>query len=210
MRSLTLALTAFVAIPTANLAVAAPVPDGTVSSVATFNPTVNLSTNPATYSAMGGGTFEISGTNGFSAIDGTTGTLNGTLTFSNVVGVVLPETLSDFFVFSDAQGGTYNFSTTSVQTNSLFNNPGVSTSGTLYVLGSITDSNLNLLTATPASLSIQFNSTGRSPYSSALTLSVPPAGVPEPATWAMLIVGMGMVGVALRRRRSTAMRFKYA
>lgn len=30
----------------------------------------------------------------------------------------------------------------------------------------------------------------------------PAAAVPEPATWAMMIMGMGMVGAALRRRRS--------
>jgi type IV pilus assembly protein PilY1 len=33
---------------------------------------------------------------------------------------------------------------------------------------------------------------------------VDPGGVPEPATWAMLIAGFGMVGVAARRRRQTA------
>ncbi len=33
----------------------------------------------------------------------------------------------------------------------------------------------------------------------------PPAGVPEPATWAMLIAGFGLVGGAMRRRHSTAM-----
>ena len=27
-------------------------------------------------------------------------------------------------------------------------------------------------------------------------------GVPEPATWAMMILGMGGIGVTLRRRRS--------
>ncbi|RYD27358.1 MAG: hypothetical protein EOP89_04965, partial [Lysobacteraceae bacterium] len=61
----------------ATAAIAAPVPNGTVSSVATFNPTINLSSNPSTYSAMSGGTFEISGTGGFSSIGNTTGTLNG-------------------------------------------------------------------------------------------------------------------------------------
>ena len=29
-------------------------------------------------------------------------------------------------------------------------------------------------------------------------------GVPEPATWAMLILGLGAVGVCLRRRRASA------
>lgn len=33
---------------------------------------------------------------------------------------------------------------------------------------------------------------------------VPPGGVPEPATWAMLILGFGLVGAAARRRRPLA------
>lgn len=32
----------------------------------------------------------------------------------------------------------------------------------------------------------------------------PPSGVPEPATWAMLILGFGAVGATLRRRQQTA------
>lgn len=32
---------------------------------------------------------------------------------------------------------------------------------------------------------------------------VPTSAVPEPATWAMLIIGFGMVGFAMRRRRSS-------
>jgi PEP-CTERM motif len=32
----------------------------------------------------------------------------------------------------------------------------------------------------------------------------PVAAVPEPATWAMLLVGLGGIGATLRRRRHTA------
>ena len=34
---------------------------------------------------------------------------------------------------------------------------------------------------------------------------VPPGGVPEPASWAMMIAGFGLVGAGLRRRRSKAL-----
>jgi hypothetical protein len=36
------------------------------------------------------------------------------------------------------------------------------------------------------------------------------ASVPEPATWAMMIVGFGMVGGALRRRQARRVRFDFA
>jgi PEP-CTERM motif len=36
------------------------------------------------------------------------------------------------------------------------------------------------------------------------------AVVPEPATWAMMLVGFGLVGGALRRRRTVATRVRYA
>lgn len=197
----------------ATAAAAQSVPNGTVSSVATFNPTINLSTNPSTYSAMNGGTFEISGTGGFSGVGGTTGLLNGTLLFSNTAGTTINQSLPNFFVFNDAKGGTYNYSVSSVQTNSFVNQPGVFSSGTLYVLGNLINNNLQFLTPTPASLSVQFNSTGASAFSSALTLAVPPAGisaVPEPGTWAMMIFGFGAIGGFMRRRRNVTTRVTFA
>ena len=158
LRSIAVACLLAGALPTS--AFAAQVMDGTVSSVGLFNPTISLGTTESTYSATNGGTFEISGTGGFSNIGGTMGTLNGLLTFSNIVGTTVSQSLNNFFVFSDATGGTYNYSVTSAQTRS-FVNQASSTSGTLYLLGDIVDSSRNLLTLTPASLSIQFNNTGR-------------------------------------------------
>ena len=47
--------------------------------------------------------------------------------------------------------------------------------------------------------------------SGTLTFTYEPTGVeapvPEPATWAMMIGGFGMMGASLRRRRSTSVRF---
>ncbi|WP_010544475.1 FxDxF family PEP-CTERM protein [Sphingomonas elodea] len=37
-----------------------------------------------------------------------------------------------------------------------------------------------------------------------------PSGVPEPASWGMMIVGMGGIGFAMRRRRATSTRVSYA
>ena len=201
------------AVLTATLATAAApaqavmIADGTVTSAYLFSPTVNLATSPATYAVMNGGTFQVTGTGGFAGAAGRTGTLNGSINFSTTVGTTLNETLNDLFVFSDGAGGTFNFSATSVTTRTFANTPGITTSGSIYLLGTTLDSNLNL-DATATSLTISFNSTGSSSYSSSATLAVPPAplpptDVPEPLSLALLGTGVLAAGV-IRRATSKA------
>ncbi|KQU53080.1 hypothetical protein ASG67_09565 [Sphingomonas sp. Leaf339] len=43
-----------------------------------------------------------------------------------------------------------------------------------------------------------------------LTISPITAAVPEPTTWAMMVLGMGVVGFAMRRRRAVTTRVTYA
>jgi len=176
------------------------IPDGTVSVVGLFNPTVDLTTTPKTFTAVSGGTFEISGTGGFLGASLGFGTLNGVIDFSSVVGTTISESIANFFTFADGTGHSFQFSVASAKTVSYSNNPGISSSFSLYLLGSTVDTFLGY-TATPTSLTLSFNSTGGSPYSASATLAVPPApSVPEPATWAMTLIGFGAMGAAMRRR----------
>jgi hypothetical protein len=182
-------------------ALAGPIADGTVSSAHLFSPTVALSPTAGTYTVSTGGTFQVAATGGFAGAAGGIGTLNGRISFSTTVGGVVTEALRDLFVFSDGAGGTFNFSADSVTTRTFANTPGLSTSGSLYLLGSTRDATL-AADATPSSLTISFNSTGGSPFSSSATLAVPPEpfDIPEPATLALL--GAGLLGTGVARRRA--------
>ena len=180
------------------------VPNGTVSAVGTFNPTINIASSPSTFSAMSGGTIEVSGSGGFTSAMGGAGTINGILSFSTVVGTTIAQAISNFFVFADGSGGTYNYSVASVTTNAFVDQGTTAQSGTLYLLGNIVDSMRVYDTPTSASLTVQFNSTGGSPFATSATLAVPAAGsgaVPEPASWAMMVVGFGMLGAVMRQRK---------
>jgi hypothetical protein len=183
-------------------AMATQIPDGTVSIVGLFNPTVNLGAHPNTFTATTGLTFEISGTGGFSGVSGLTGTLNGTIDFSSVLGATIDQSIANFFTFNDGTGHNYEFSLDSVTTTAYTNTPGVSTGFTLYLLGATGDA-VKGYASTPTSLTLVFGNTGTSAYSAAATLAVPPApipSVPEPATWALTLVGFGAMGAAMRRR----------
>lgn len=76
-----------------------------------------------------------------------------------------------------------------------------------FVLGSFTPmGSLSAFMAGPASATFAFTQTGvNQAVSGSFTFASPPAGlVPEPASWAMLITGFGLVGAAARRRRQNA------
>jgi hypothetical protein len=180
------------------------IPNGTVSLVGTYSPVVDLVANPHTYTATNGGTFELTGTGGFADVAHLLGTMDGVITFSSVQGATIAQSLADFFVFDDGHGGTFDFSLDSVRTLSYEVNGNSKAIG-LYLLGSTVDSALGY-DATPTSLTLTFNSTNGSAYSASATLAVPPA-VPEPATWAMTLVGFGAMGAAMRRRPRTSLSF---
>jgi hypothetical protein len=184
------------------------IPNGTVSVVGLFSPAVSVGSSN-TFKATSGTTFEISGTGGFLGATGGLGSLNGILNFSSTLGTTVDQSIANFFTFADGTGHNFQFSVDSVKTITYANTPGVSSSFSLYLLGSTIDSFLGY-SATPTSLTLSFNSTGGSAYAASATLAVPPApigSVPEAATWAMMLVGFGAMGAALRRRPRTSISF---
>ena len=58
-------------------------------------------------------------------------------------------------------------------------------------------------------LSVEYLSRGQGAFSGNLTFT-PTAPVPEPATWALMLLGFGAIGFAMRRRRKDAVRVRYA
>ncbi|WP_375402063.1 PEPxxWA-CTERM sorting domain-containing protein [uncultured Sphingomonas sp.] len=177
--------------------------NGDVAVANLYIPSVNITTTPATYTANMGSTFEILGTGAFASATGLTGTQNGTINFSTTVGTTINQTISNFFSFDDGVGGRFNFTPTSATTRTFNVTPGISSSISLFLLGT-TVNTVRTFDPTPTSLTLSFNNTGDSDYASAATLSIPPsvvAAVPEPGTWAMMIIGFGAVGGALRSRK---------
>ena len=187
--------------------------NGTVSSIDFYNPVINLAVTPATYTTANsffgpGATFQTMGTGAFTDVTGLFGTMTGTLSFSKTVGVTIAETVANFFTFNDGHSGTYNFSVASVLTTD-YKVTAPTKSITLYLLGTTLDANL-AKSATPTSVTLQFNSTGGSAWSASSTLAVPPAtppSVPEPSTWALGVIGFGAMGFMMRRRTRTAVTF---
>ena len=171
------------------------IPNGTVSIAALFSPTVNLSVDPATYTASFGTTFQVAGTGGLSDAAGLFGTMNGTLLFSATPNTTIAQSVTDFFVFNDGHSGTYHFSVDSVKTLSYVVNSTQSAIG-LSLLGSTWDSNLGY-DPTPTNFTLTFNNTNGSHFSASATLGA----VPEPASWAMMLAGFGAIGGMLRSRR---------
>jgi len=190
MRKYVLAAVAVVGL--AASAQAATIPAGTAGFVWTTSPTVNI----AAGTFAGDSIATTAATGGFTGVSGP-GTSLGTLSFSNVIGTTLDETLANFLSFGD-----FTFSVSQVTTQSFVNAAG-SVSASLYLLGTTVGGGYD---PTENSVTLTFNSTGGSPFTASATLSNPPGGtvpsVPEPASWAMMLGGFGLIGLAMRRRRT--------
>jgi hypothetical protein len=193
-------LAAVAAVGIAGSAQAVTIPAGTASFSFLFNPTVTTGAATGTYSGSGQ-IFTTSATGGYTGATGF-GTSSGSFSFSNTLGATVATSLPLFISF-----GSYTFSVSSIETlgySSL--NGGADTAVSLYLLGTTL---ANGFTATPSSVTLQLNSTGGSAFSVGATLANPPSlAVPEPATWAMLLGGFGMMGAAMRSsRRKVSLRF---
>ena len=101
---------------------------------------------------------------------------------------------------------------TSLQFTSVTFNNGVSTFVVpITALGTgaaATLSNIPIFSGNFNTLSVNWTATGNASYGGNLTFV--PGGIPEPMTWAMMILGFAAVGFAMRRRNQEVTRVRYA
>ena len=70
--------------------------------------------------------------------------------------------------------------------------------------------NIPIMSGAVNVLSVTYTSRGQGSYGGNLSFAPAVSAIPEPSTWAMMIIGFGAVGVALRRRRKDIVRVAYA
>lgn len=201
MRHILSAFAAAAIFAAAPASAATPISSGTVSSALLFSPVVTIG-DPSTFGSLSTGrSFQITATGGFTGAQMQFGWFKGTINFSRTVGASIDQTLTDLFVFTDGieSRNTFNFSAYRVQTTAFSNVPGISTAGSMVLYG-FTNNVGQGLVDTASELTISFNSTGGSAYSSSASLATV-SPVPEPATWALMMAGLGLVAVAARYRR---------
>ena len=195
MRNYIVAVIAAVGI--AGSAQAATIPAGTANFSFLFNPTVTTGTSSGSY-AGSGQIFTTAASGGFAGSTGF-GSSTGTFNFSNTAGTVV-KSLPAFITFGD-----FTFDVASINTIA-YQSSTASTAISLYLLVAVSKAGFD---ATTSSVTLQLNSTGGSEYSASASLANPPSapGVPEPASWAMMLGGFGVLGGALRRTRRTSVTF---
>ena len=109
------------------------------------------------------------------------------------------------FTFMNTVAGVYNFLVGTSTPGLMFTNVSVAGGGTTSIFAPpatsvIQQFNLPMLADTAYTVTLA----GTSPVSAGAisgNVTITNAAVPEPATWAMMILGFGAVGMVLRRRR---------
>ena len=113
--------------------------------------------------------------------------------FTDVITFTLPAGITSATISSTMTSTTNNVDLTSVLLN-----------GTALTLGSTGQTEFRFINNLPnlagtQTLTIMGSSGGEGSYSGTIAFS--PGVIPEPATWAMMILGFGMVGAGLRMAR---------
>jgi hypothetical protein len=109
------------------------------------------------------------------------------------------------------QGQTY---VAFLSTYGLDNNAGLATVGTCLTFGGCaSNSTPNLGTLVYGNVlgsGLVFNQAVNNAFDATFSATITAAAVPEPATWAMMILGLGGVGAVMRRRPKVATRVCYS
>lgn len=155
--------------------------------------TMASAANAATYVNVG----PTGADGGFTLTFGNTGIT--TPTFNDVFNFTLPTGTADFVVTSTQSADSQNITWTSVNFNGAEFDPVVVGKNQFRLLNGVS------VTAGGAqSLVLNGSSGGNASYSGVITFAPVTGGVPEPATWALMIGGFGGAGVMLRRRKAMA------
>lgn len=146
---------------------------------------------------------------------GSTLTVTGLAASGSVTGDftgLTPTVLSTVSPFVATNGSAFSFTSvfgdfTGTVSNVVASGPTSNRSLVAYALGTFTPlGTFASYDPGAASLTFSFTQNNQGEEAGAIqggfTLSTPPAGVPEPASWAMLITGFGLSGYAMRRRRA--------
>lgn len=111
---------------------------------------------------------------------------------------------TSFFDFSNDLAGVYNFSVTTAVLGGTITLEQVLNNGTLSLVTSASGSSNSLSLLTPiltAGTSYRFSYTAALPSNGKISGNAAFYPVPEPSTWAMMLVGFAGIGMAMRRRR---------
>lgn len=146
-------------------------------------------------------------------------------TFGNADPTVGPGTFNDLYTFTLPFARTFtgrifsqavnfpvdnvNFVSNGVTLNSLDSN-GVTVQSRTWANTSVGNPEVRTISAVLAAGTHTIRARGSSGRDGAYSGEATLAGVPEPLTWAMMIMGFGLVGAGLRRRRGQAVRIAYA